>query len=274
MFKLFFSLFLNVFIVAAVSADLGSNTNGKSCDDLYQDILDSECARLVSPFLKGASLKVGASFHGLNMDIQAKGEGPVLAKMAARLNPSPYASLELSNAFIGNSNFGYSFGLTYLDSYALDQTISRDGKSENIDLGTYVAGSLGAVQPALFYVLGGRDNTPNRYLTMGLGASFGFSYVRGNTYLTEARAVVGDNCFAAGLAVLNGQKSAINQIKSDCPLISYDEFGFGMGGNVFISGRWSNWQADLSVSNMILNTKDYRLTPNTLSLILSYVINL
>jgi hypothetical protein len=252
--------------------ELEPKTNGKSCDDLYEDMLNSDCASSVSSFLRGARLKLGVSFHSLSMNINAKKGNDDLAKMTSDINPSPYASLELSNAFIGSTNFGYSLHASYLDSYALNQVITRSGKTATVDLSTYVTDTLSAFEPALFYVFGGQDSTPDQFLTIGLGATLGFSYVRGNSYLTDDKNNVGSLCFDAGSQVVNGDKSAVSKVKENCELISYDSFGFGTGANIFISGRWENWQADISFSNMRLSSHAYTFTPQTTSFTLSYVI--
>ena len=256
----------------AWASDLKILSNGKSCDELYEDMLESECASSVSKFLRGASLKLGVTLHTLDMDIAKKNDTDVLARMTGEVNFSPYVSLELSKAFLGSSNFGYSLDVTYVDTYALQQTITRSGKKRDVNLGSYVTDTGSAFQPAIFYVFGGRDKTPNRYLTFGLGATLGFSYIRGNSYLTDEISKVSASCFDAGTQFVGGSHRAIASIKANCKLISYDSYGFGVGGNLFFSGRWENWQADLSLANTQLDSHSYSFTPLTMSVTLAYVI--
>lgn len=104
----------------------------------------------MAPFLEGAFVKVGMAVQGLSMNIQTE-EQIIKATMTTNGSLSPYYSLGFKNSYYGNSGFGYGFGITYLDSYALDQATTRNEQTVNADLGTYVTTSMYAIQPSFFF---------------------------------------------------------------------------------------------------------------------------
>mgnify|MGYP000108741545 CR=1 FL=1 len=246
-----------------------------SCPELIGAIKKSNCLKPVAPFLEGAHVKLGLAVQSLTMKVETGKDDPVVkAQMSSTGSLSPYYSIGFKNNYFGDSGFGYAFGLAYLDSYALEQNIKRDSSETEVDLGTYVTTSMYALQPTLFFSRGARNNTPDTYFKAGIGATVGYSSVRGTSYLTEDINSVSPECWQAGEDLLGGAANGIAAIKSECEQISYKDSGWGAGGRFFIHMRWNQFLLGFNAANMVIRSGEFNLNPTKASLTLTYVVNI
>lgn len=251
--------------------DVNSYEETQSCMELYETIQKSDCVKHVNGFLQGANIKIGIAMAKQTMSIEDTETEEEIAAMDGDFVPAPYYALSTKKSFFGHSDFGYEFGFSYSNSYALNQSIDNGKYRE--DLGTYSTITMATFNPSLFYAYGAQDNSPNTYFGVGIGAGVGYAQARGTAYVTENV----DPASPCGTAVANfeeGDQTAINAIKSNCNNITYNESGFGGSYRVFIEGRWKNFYTSVDASNVVLQTEAYHYTPNNMVWTFAYIVDI
>jgi len=104
--------------------------------------------------------------------------------------------------------------------------------------------------------------------------SFGYTNIRGVSYLTEDQQSVSALCWQAGESYVAGITSGVQPIKDNCDQESFHDSGWGTGGRIFVDGRYKNVMADFNAANMIIASDVDFLNPLKISLTLSYVLNM
>ncbi len=243
-----------------------------ACEVLYEQIKQSSCASPLASLLDNAEIKVGLAINRLQLSI--KQDQVDKAVLTAPNAISPYLSFSLGESYFSHSNWGYEYGISYLDSYALDQRIKRGGDDELFDLGTYAAGYMFAVQPSVFYSIGRSNKESDFYLLVGLGISAGYSAMRGSAYLTEDESDTSTECYQAATQLHGGDATAITGVQSECELISFDSSGFGAGTRVFIAGKMNRFKAEVDIGFIMISHDEYDIEPAKISLRFTYGIAL
>ncbi len=243
-----------------------------ACEVLYEQIKQSSCASPLGSLLDNAEIKVGLAINRLQLSI--KQDNVDKAVLTAPNAVSPYFSFSLGESYFDHSSWGYEYGISYLDSYALDQRIKRGGSDELFDLGTYAAGYMIAIQPSVFYSIGRSDEKSDLYLLLGIGLSAGYSAIRGSAYLTEDANDTSTECYEAATQLHAGDTTAVERIQGECELIRFDSSGFGAGTRVFIAGKVNRFKAEIDMGFIKLSHDKYDIEPAEISLRLSYGIPL
>lgn len=217
----------------------------ETCDALYTKIKSSDCGKRVFQYLEGAELKVGLAIHASGLSI--KSDNNSLSEQEGLFHPSPQISLSLPPSYIWISDFGYEFSFGYANLFGHKQRITRDNKVESYDLSTYFSTTMVYLTPTLFYALGGQDDTPTKYLKVGLGYGLGYSWNRGTSYYTEK---YGTECYDQATQVLNGQAST-SSLGDKCDLKAYAHHGFGGSARIIIDMRY--YSVSLSIGLDFVN---------------------
>ncbi|MGR6871744.1 hypothetical protein ACU6U9_05415 [Pseudomonas sp. HK3] len=232
----------------------------KKCEELYEEVRNSECANSVSGLFGRIYFQVGVSFTERQVkfqNIKTKKDAFILS---SGFKPRPVLAVSLSDSYFGESNFGYSLGFSYFDDYAIKQVIKRGDSSSHqktVDLDTYSGMNVLAFSPSVFYSYGRNDDTPYRYIKFGVGFNLMYSRVRGTGYLTELKS--DEDCYQYGSDFVDGKVSDKNGFKNLCENTRFNESGFGSGIKVFLGMDWKNWEAEVSVSGFENRSSgDYR----------------
>lgn len=251
----------------------GKKAKHLSCAEVVEIVKQSDCAGLVRPMLEGAHVTVGLAWQNLVVNVKESDTNRKLGEVRDSANPSPSISFDLRPSYILESKWGWGIGFNYGDAYALEQRITRSGKNEDVDLGSYMTSTMITVTPNTFYQFG--EQYGDEYFRIGAGLALGYAKVRGNVYLTEDK----DNaaCYDAGSDLLNRTGAAsrtlrIDAIKQSCEQESFDEGRFGVGGYLFMQGQYKRWLGSLSVANIVLQKQDRKLEPSLISVQVAYVI--
>jgi hypothetical protein len=267
-------MFLMLLMSFSTSA-LEKNNNGLSCAEVIDVVKHSDCAELVKPLIEGASITVGLALRSLSVTIKDTSNENTLAQVRDTAVPAPFISFDLKPSYFGDSSFGWGVGFNYTDAYALEQRVTRSGKNEDIDLGTYITTTMLALSPNAFYQYG--EPYSNHYFRIGLGLALGYASVRGTAFLTEDEST--DVCYQAGNDLVDKSGPAtrelrIEAIKNSCEQQNYNQGSLGAGGNFFMQGQYQNWQASLNFANLILSKNNRKLEPSMVSFQVAYVIPL
>lgn len=249
--------------------------NGLSCAEVIDVVKHSDCAELVQPLIEGSYITVGLALRSLSVTIKDKRSDNTLANVRDTAVPAPFISFDLKPTYFEDSAFGWGVGFNYGDAYALDQRVTRSGKDQDVDLGTYFTTTMLALTPNAFYQFGAPYS--DRYFRIGVGAALGFASVRGTAILTEDES--DSACYQAGSDLVNKsgpatKKLRIAAIKSQCQQQNYNQSSLGVGGNFFMQGQYRQWQASINIANLLLSKNDHKLEPSIISFQLAYVIPL
>jgi len=272
---LFIPMLLLMVLGSVPTLALEDADNGLSCEEIISVVKNSDCAELVKPLIEGSSLTVGLALRSLSVSIKNKRSDNTLANVRDTAVPAPFISFDLKPTYFEDSAFGWGVGFNYGDAYALDQRVSRSGKDEDVDLGTYFTTTMLALTPNAFYQFG--EPYSDRYFRIGIGAALGFASVRGTAILTEDKS--DSACYQAGSDLVSKsgpatQKLRIEAIKSQCQQQNYNQSSLGVGGNFFMQGQYRQWQASINIANLLLSKNDQKLEPSIISFQLAYVIPL
>lgn len=238
-----------------------------SCDDIIDITMQSQCAAPVASLLRGAEIDVGLSLSATEVYVSYSDDSGEAARMSGGLSPSPGLRLSLAPSFFGSSHLGYGFGFTYNDTYALDQTITRNGKEKTVDVGTYLTTTMIAGEASLFYMLG---DPLTSHLVAGVGLSAGLSALRGKIMITEDKS--NSTCYNAGTAVINGASRTL--LIDNCSTESFRERSFSLGSNLYIGARYQRFLFVISGTGLVNKAKGYDLNPTYISFDFSYVVPL
>lgn len=221
----------------------------QKCEELYEDIRNSECADSLFGLFGRIYVELGMSFTERQVkfqNIKTKKDAFILS---SGFKPRPVLSVSLSDSYFGDSSFGYGLGFSYFDDYAVKQVIKRGDSSSNqktVDLDTYSGMNVIAVSPSVFYSYGRNDDTPYRFVKMGVGFNLMYSKVRGTAYLTELKS--DEDCYQYGSDFVDGKVSDKSGFKDLCESTRFNESGFGSGIKVFLGINWNSWTGEVSVS--------------------------
>lgn len=232
----------------------------EKCEELYEHIRKSECANSVFGLLGRMYFQIGVSFTERQVKFQNSETEEDVFILSSGFKPRPIFSISLSDSYFGDSNFGYGLGFSYFDDYAFEQVIKRgsgDNDKVTVDLGTYSSMNVIALSPSVFYSLGRNDNSPNRFIKLGLGLNFMYSAVRGTAYLTELKTDTA--CYDYGSDYVTGVVSDVNEFTNLCERTRFRETSFGSGFKVFLAGEWNRWEG-MFASSLFLHRGqgDYR----------------
>ena len=251
----------------------GKKATHLSCAEVVDIVKQSDCAGLVRPMLEGASVTVGLALQNLVVNVKESNSNRKLGEVRDDATPAPSISLDLRPSYILESKWGWGLGFNYDDAYALNQRITRSGKTEDVDLGSYMTSTMVTVTPNTFYQFG--EQYGDEYFRLGIGLALGYASVRGNAYLTEDQS--NDACYDAGSDLVNETGSAskalrVGAIKSNCVQETFDEGRFGVGGYFFMQGQYKRWMSSFSIANIALQKQRRKLEPSLISFQVSYVI--
>ncbi len=258
----------------AVCLTLGQETEQDStrvvtCRDLVNQVKASDCLKPVSRFLYGATVVLGMGLNSSRMTL--KRQDTTVALLNGLLTPAPYYGFSLPRRYFGSSGFGWAVSLAYSSSVAVLQNIHRDGKDQNVDLGTYGMFTLGAASPALFYTYGARDEDPEKHIRFGIGLGLGLGSVRGTAYYTEAAEDSGSTaCMDAATRYAGGNLDKAG-LKSICKAKPFNRITFGGSYSIFIDGRWKFLYVGIDINSLRLLSGTLELEPVELSLKLAYI---
>ncbi|MEH6448210.1 MAG: hypothetical protein V7765_06030 [Oleispira sp.] len=249
--------------------------NGLSCEEVIDVVKHSDCAELVKPLMEGSYITAGLALRSLSVTIKDNSDDSTLAHVRDTAVPAPFISLELKPSYFDDSSFGWGVGFNYGDAYALDQRVIRNGKNKDVDLGTYLTTTMLALTPNAFYQFG--DHYSDRYFRIGIGAALGFASIRGTAILTEDK--LDTECYQAGNDLVHEsgpstQRLRVEAIKSKCQQQNYNQSSLGLGGNFFMQGQYSHWQASINIANLLLTKNNRKLEPSIISFQVAYVIPL
>lgn len=268
-------LFMLIHFPLAFSANLENKDNNLSCAEVIEVVKHSDCAELVKPLLDGSYITVGLALRSLAVTIKDNEDDTTLAHIRDTAVPAPFISFSLKPSYFEDSSFGWGVGFNYGDAYALEQRVTRSGKNEDVDLGSYLTTTMLALTPNAFYQFG--ESYSDHYFRIGLGLAMGYGAIRGTAYLTEDKSDT--ECYNAGsdLVKKSGpatKKQRITAIKNKCQQQNYNHSSLGLGANIFLQGQYQNWQASLNLANLILSKNDRKLEPSIVSFQVAYVIPL
>jgi hypothetical protein len=272
---LFIPMLVLMVLVSFSALALEATDNGLSCDEVIDVVKNSDCAELVKPLMEGSYITAGLALRSLSVMIKDKRNDNTLANVRDTAVPAPFISFDLKPTYFDDSAFGWGVGFNYGDAYALDQRVTRSGKDQDVDLGTYITTTILALTPNAFYQFGAPYS--DRYFRIGVGAALGFASVRGTAILTEDKS--DSKCYQAGSDLVSKsgpatQKLRIEVIKSECQQQNYNQSSLGIGGNFFMQGQYRQWQASIKIANLLLSKNDHKLEPSIISFEVAYVIPL
>ena len=259
------------------------DTDVDSCIELHQQLKDSDCYELANSFLTGTSLMMGAALKKATPAIiNKKTQG--VALFSGYFVPSLYYTIMFPSQYFGESNFGYNFAFGYQDFFSFSQLILRDIKEQakninsvEVDLNTYITGQMLFFTPRLFYDYGARDETPDKYFSIGIGTGVGVTALKGNAYLTESIRKRNEECHAAGIQLVSKsvpRTEALEQIKEHCEYTEFDATWGTLSGSAFMGWRWGNFYLNGEFNGMFIDTRRHLYVPSMLSAVLAYVVQL
>jgi len=231
------------------------NETVDQCEQLYEDIRNSECTKAFLSIVGKAYIKVGVSFTERQLKFENSQTKKKAFVLSSGFKPRPIFTVALSDSYFNDnqSNWGWGLGFSYFDDYAFEQVIERDGTNKTKDLGTYSTMNVIAVTPSLFYSWGRFDENRRTFGKAGFGLNFLHSHVRGTAYQTEVKADAA--CYQAATDLHDGNGS-VEQVRATCEQIQFEEASFGAGIKVFVAGEWNLWEVEFSISQFGQNDGD------------------
>lgn len=232
------------------------NASYQQCEAMYEEIRNSDCAKTVFGMFGRLYLKLGVSTTERTLKFENVATEEDAFILSSGLKPRPIISVNFSDSYFEDSNWGYSVGAGFFDDYAFEQIIKRGGSSQQktVDLGTYSSMSVLSLSPSLFYSIGAKDDTPNQYFKIGLGLTAMYSAVRGTAYLTEVKA--NSACYEQGSQLVAGIVTTESALKAVCDFTRFKEQSLGSGTKLFFQGAWPKWEVELAVSLYNHRSKD------------------
>lgn len=247
----------------------------QQCEAMYEEIRNSDCAKSVFGKFGRMYLKLGISTTERTLKFENIATEEDAFILSSGLKPRPIISINFTDSYFEESNWGYSFGAGFFDDYAFEQVIVRgssESEQKTVDLGTYSSMSVLAFSPSLFYGIGVNDDTPNQFFKIGLGLNLMYSAVRGTAFLTEVKSDT--DCYAAGTLLVLGISNEVANLKSQCESVRFKERSLGSGTKLFFQADWPRWEAELAVSLYNHRSKDkYRFITEELLLSISRKFN-
>ncbi|MBF0239294.1 MAG: hypothetical protein HQM12_16455 [SAR324 cluster bacterium] len=252
----------------------------QSCVELHQKLKESRCVKAVSHLLSGSSLIIGGALKKATPAIIHK-KTHSAALFSGYFIPSLNYNILLQSSFLGESNFGYDFSFGYSDFFAFRQLVLRDIQAEaiqqiEVDLGTFISAQMLFFTPRLFFSIGARDETPDRYLSMGIGGGLGLLSMRGHAYITEYVKNSNSDCHEAGIALVKKsipKQQALEAMKSSCELNRFSEDRLSTSGSVFAGGRWGNLYVNGEINSIWVDTSHYLYVPLIMSVVVAYIVD-
>jgi len=245
--------------VSAIEAVQGAvdevNKTVEQCEQLYEDIRQSECTRAFLDIVGKAYIKLGVSFTERQLKFEHSQTQKKAFVLSSGFKPRPIFTIALSDAYFadGQSSWGWGLGFSYFDDYAFKQVIRRNSQDKHKDLGTYSTMNVVAVSPSLFYSWGRFDHTPKSFGKAGLGLNILHSHVRGTAYQTELTSDAA--CYQTASDVHSGD-GGTTELRAACEQVRFEESSFGAGIKLFIAGEWKLWEVEFSISQFGQNDGD------------------
>lgn len=244
--------------VQAIEDSIGGVTERyQQCEALYENMRNSDCAKTLFGTFGRLYLKLGMSTTERTLKFENIDSEEDVFILSSGLKPRPIMSINFSDSYFEQSNWGYSLGASFFDDYAFEQVIKRgdnESQQKTVDLDTYSSMSVVSFSPSLFYSIGVQDETPSQYFKIGLGLNLMYSAVRGTAYLTEFKA--NTSCYALGTALVNGTRTDAESLKATCEFASFRERSIGSGTRVFFQAAWQRWEVELAASLYNHRSKD------------------
>ena len=131
-----------------------------------------------------AHLRVGYGVVQWSMDIRRSSDGAT-ARLVNRDDDAVFISYGSKPTYIGDSNFGYTFMVNYVDFNMQRQTVAGD---EFADVGTQVKGYLVYAVPTLYYQWGERGNR-HKFIRLGAGVGLGAARFSGTAQLSTGETI-------------------------------------------------------------------------------------
>jgi len=131
-----------------------------------------------------AYLRAGYGVVEWSMDIRRSSDG-ASARLVNRDDDAVFVSYGSKPNFIGESRFGYTFMVNFVDFSMKRQTIGGD---EFADVGTEVEGYLVYAVPTLYYQWGERTR-PRKFIRLGAGVGVGAARFSGTARLSTGETI-------------------------------------------------------------------------------------
>ena len=131
-----------------------------------------------------AYLRAGYGVLQWSMDIQRASDGAT-ARLVNRDDDAIFVSYGSKPNFIGESKFGYTFMVNFVDFNMKRQTIAGD---EFADVGTEVDGYLLYAVPTLYYQWGERASR-KKFIRLGAGVGLGAARFKGTARLSTGEVI-------------------------------------------------------------------------------------
>ena len=170
-----------------------------------------------------AYLRAGYGVVQWAMDIQRSSDG-ASARLVNRDDDAMFVSYGSKPNFIGDSKFGYTFMVNFVDFSMKRQTIPGD---EFADVGTEVEGYLVYAVPTLYYQWGERG-ARRKFIRLGAGVGLGAARFSGTARLSTGETIqTQKHSFEPRLALSNFLEARWNHVDFSISYASPRIYGDG-----------------------------------------------
>ena len=170
-----------------------------------------------------AHLRVGYGVVQWAMDIRRASDG-ASARLVNRDDDAIFIRYGSKPTFIGDSNFGYTFMVNFVDFNMKRQTIAGD---EFADVGTEVDGYLLYAVPTLYYQWGDRADR-KKFIRLGAGVGLGAARFKGTARLSTGEVIqTQKQSFEPRLALSNFLEARWNHVDFSISYASPRIYGDG-----------------------------------------------
>jgi hypothetical protein len=244
----------------------------QTCSEMYEEIIKSDCGRIIHSWLDGAEIEIGLSLTRPNLAVSDLDAKKTFSGQTGGASLFPTVNLRFPNNYWGSSGMGYRFNFGYFYDFGFYQDIDRGSEIHRKDLNSYFY-SLGVfVTPSILYDFGRSDEADDPYwASLGIGVGLGGGKIRGISYLTED-----ENdpvCYETVSEYIEGGLTSAD-VRDNCPLVSYEEIGLGISAEFSLEFRIKSWALGLNFNSVGIQNKNYTFTSFNLAMILSYLIPL
>jgi len=195
---------------------------------------------------------------------------------------TPYFSVNTRPTFIDDTDFGFDFSFGFERAHALKQVVNRDGDSRTTDLNSFSIANTISTEASIFYSYGAQDETPKQYFVFGVGFGLGYADVVGKAYLTQVDQITAEECYQAGVNLVNDQAGAALDVSQNCTLQSFRRLGIGFSGLIHADWRYQNFFVSIDSRLVTLSggkslsfgTSNIHINPTISAITLSYLYDL
>lgn len=171
-------------------------------------------------------------------------DGQTIFELKNHYDVIPVISFSFPDSYFENSSIGYGFGYRYVRSKVNKQVIQREGREEEVDLGTSASMNIFALNGSVFYPYQ-FNRLPGISFRPGVGLNIMYSRIKGRAYETELPS--NSDCYAAGINYMNNNVGK-HSLRQNCSLSRFDDRYLGAGIKLFTQARWQQWESEFSVA--------------------------